>query len=772
MSQKNREQPLYDLFMQAPAAIAVLHGKNHVFEFTNPLYLRLVDKTEAIHGQTVRHVFPELEKQGFFELLDDVYKTGKPFVGYEMPIELNTDEFNTTTRNYLNFVYQPLRDEHNNVSGIMAHAVNITAQVEAKLQSREDEERYRTLFNSIDQGFCIVDIQFDTDNVPIDYIFREVNNVFEKQTGLKNVISKSAKTAIPNLEDSWIKRYGNVALTGKAVRFTENSNAMGRWFEVFATRLGGSSSHRVAILFTDITKRKNAEIALLHSEMRNRTIVETLEEGVSVLDASGTIMSANKSAENLLGLTLKQMQGRNSLDPRWQSVYEDGSPMPGSEHAPQHVLRTKKAYKNQVMGIHKPDGTISWLIVNAQPILEDGQLTGVVVSFFDITVRKQIQQALERQLQITETITEIASSCLFMINNNGLVTYMNPAASRVTGYTLQDCLGQPMHSLVHHSHVDGKHYPESECPLVATYKRGAPNPLHEDTFFRKDGSSFPALITGTPIPGADGIQSTVVEFRNIEEIKTALKRNTELEESTVVLKEQRAQLVALNNAKDDFVALASHQLRTPATAVKQYLGLVLDGFTDPLTSSQDKYLRTAYDSNERQLKIITDLLRTAKIDSSRYVIKKQQTSISALIEEVITDMQPILAIKNQNIQFVHEAKSYQVLIDSMEMKLVFINLFENASKYSHADTVIKVEIKKGFGNLQIKISDAGVGIANSNLDKIFDKFTRINNDLSDTVTGTGLGLYWVKKIIKLHHGTIVVTSKLAVGTTFIISLPA
>ncbi|MBC7707760.1 PAS domain S-box protein [Polaromonas sp.] len=757
--------------MQAPAAIAVVRGPKHVFDFTNSLYLRLVGKTKAIHGKAVRDAFPELKGQGFYELLDTVYETGEPFIGNELPIDLDLNGSGTLTRTYVNFVYQPMKDAEGAIGGIMAHAVDVTAAVEGRLQIREDEERYRTLFNSINQGFCIIELIFDDHNVAQDYKFIEVNHVFEQQTGLKDVVGKTARTVIPNLEDRWVEIYGQVVKTGKPLSFTENSDAMGRWYEVDATRLGNPKSNCVAILFTDITKRKTIEDTLRQSEALNRTVIESLEEGVSLLDADGAIVSANKSAQRLLGLSLEQMQGRDSSDPRWKSVHKDGSFMPGSEHAPQQVLRTKKPYNNQTMGIHKPDGSMVWLNINAQPIIEDGELTGVVTSFFDITERKNMQEELERQLQITDTITKTASSCLFMIDNNGLVTYMNPAATRVTGYSLQESLGKPMHLLIHHSHPDGTPYPQSECPLVNTYTVGAPNPLHEDILYRKDGTSFPALISGTPIPGDVGIQSTVVEFRDIEEITNTLQRNNELEESTLLLKEQRAQLVALNNAKDDFIAIASHQLRTPATAVKQYLGLVLGGFTEPLTEVQHKYITTANDSNERQLNVITDLLKTAKIDSSRYVIRKERTPLASIIEAAITDMQLELDSRDQTVRYTTPKTPILVMVDRVEIKLVLINLLENASKYSYPQSEITVAVSKRNGQVHIDITDNGVGVSHDNVEKIFDKFTRINNVLSDTVTGSGLGLYWVRKIVRLHDGDVKVISKLGAGSTFRVSLP-
>lgn len=152
---------------------------------------------------------------------------------------------------------------------------------------------------------------------------------------------------------------------------------------------------------------------------------------------------------------------------------------------------------------------------------EDNKPYRMLGSMLDITRRNEDKAALQQQLQVTETLTNNATACLFLIDQDGLVTFLNPSAQDVTGYSSKDAVGKPMHSLVHHSHPDGSPYPETECPLVATYRDGAPNPLHEDIFFRKDGTSFNALITGTPLPAIGGRHGTVVEFRDITAEKQA-----------------------------------------------------------------------------------------------------------------------------------------------------------------------------------------------------------------------------------------------------------
>jgi PAS domain S-box-containing protein len=148
----------------------------------------------------------------------------------------------------------------------------------------------------------------------------------------------------------------------------------------------------------DITQRKQAELALRRSEERYRSVVAAMQDGIVLLDAGGSITSCNAAAERILGLSADQIMGRTPLDPRWGAIREDGSPFPDEERAPVVTLRTGQPCTNVVMGVHKPDGTRTWITVNAQPLFEaDGRtLAGVVASFEDITGRKRAEDALRK----------------------------------------------------------------------------------------------------------------------------------------------------------------------------------------------------------------------------------------------------------------------------------------------------------------------------------------------------------------------------------------
>jgi signal transduction histidine kinase len=229
-------------------------------------------------------------------------------------------------------------------------------------------------------------------------------------------------------------------------------------------------------------------------------------------------------------------------------------------------------------------------------------------------------------------------------------------------------------------------------------------------------------------------------------------------------------LIELNRSKDEFISIASHQLRTPATAVKQYIGLVKDGFAGTVTADQKTLLDRAYESNERQLRIVTDLLKVAQLDAGKVVLRWSDVDINALISDVIRSQKEIFKSRSQTVDIHLLSDDLTIKADQDRLRMVFENIVDNASKYSEEDTSIIVAVEDLGDSIHVRISDQGVGIDPESQSHLFEKFSRIDNSLSAKVGGTGLGLYWAKKIIDLHGGSLTYEPNTPLGTTFTIIL--
>lgn len=230
-------------------------------------------------------------------------------------------------------------------------------------------------------------------------------------------------------------------------------------------------------------------------------------------------------------------------------------------------------------------------------------------------------------------------------------------------------------------------------------------------------------------------------------------------------------LIELNRAKDEFISVASHQLRTPATGVKQYLGMILEGFAGDLSDSQRAILQKANESNERQLRIVTDLLKVAQVDAGKVRLRKAEVDVTSLIKDVIKEQQETFEKRRQKVLFQPEQASLNLYLDRDTIRMVLENLIDNASKYSGQDKIVTIQLRERADEVQITIIDNGVGIKREDQNRLFEKFSRIDNPLSTQVGGTGLGLYWAKKIVDLHQGRVTLESVVSEGTSFTVHLP-
>ena len=231
-----------------------------------------------------------------------------------------------------------------------------------------------------------------------------------------------------------------------------------------------------------------------------------------------------------------------------------------------------------------------------------------------------------------------------------------------------------------------------------------------------------------------------------------------------------AELHELDRAKDEFVALASHQLRTPATAVKGNLAMLLDGYFGDVTPEQREYLQDAYNANERQMEVIDAILDVARAETGRLRIEKSELDLAALVDRVVSEHRFDIEARRQRLQWEKPGAPIAVSADPSKLHMVVDNLVSNASKYTEEEGELRIVLSADEETAILEVVDSGVGIAPEDRERLFRKFSRIDNPLS-AVGGTGLGLFLAGEIVRLHGGAIDVESTLGNGSAFRVMLP-
>ncbi len=379
----------------------------------------------------------------------------------------------------------------------------------------------------------------------------------------------------------------------------------------------------------------------------------------------------------------------------------------------------------------------------------------------ELALRENRILALEQLLSYYKEITETVREPFIILDQDLCVVTANHAFYRTFKVTKKDTQNRRIYELGNN---------QWDAPeLRELLERILPKHRVFNNF--QVTHDFPTLGQKTMLLNARQVDSKQLILLAIEDVTSRQKLKSDTDELTANLTKQRDRLQELNSAKDEFVSLASHQLRTPATIVKQYAAMLNQGYVGDLTKEQKDMVSVVYQSNERQLEIIEDLLRVARVDDGKVYLEKSACDVTQQLEEVIHNQSILFKTREQTVVLHKPHKQMIAFMDQKLMLMVLENLVDNAGKYSEHGSQITINVEQNDSYTIIAIQDTGVGIDKNDHQKLFKKFSRIDNPLSVAVGGTGLGLYWAKKILDLHEGTIEVTSTLHKGSTFTVRMP-
>lgn len=385
---------------------------------------------------------------------------------------------------------------------------------------RTSEEKFRSLFESIDEGFVIIEMIFDSNDRPIDYCFLNANPSFTKLTGLPDdAVGKTARELLPDLEEFWFETYGDVALTGRATRFEHESVVMGRWFDVYASRVGGAESRQVAIVFNNITERKRAESALRESEERFELAQAAGNVGVWDWDVSRNRTYWSDTMWRFYG---EEPSSANPDDEFWSAHLHPDDKERVMTDLERAIASTDLHYKDEFRIIGGDSRTI-WIASRANIVREpDGRATRLYGVNVDITERKLHEERIKRNETQLRLVTDSVPALIAYVDNQQRYQFVNQTYSEWFGVSPAAYIGKTVKDVV------GDRAYRLLAPLVEKALAGTPVSVNSELVYDQAGVKF-VHINYVPDVTEDG---AVRGFFSLVNDLTAAKRSEELLKST------------------------------------------------------------------------------------------------------------------------------------------------------------------------------------------------------------------------------------------------
>jgi signal transduction histidine kinase len=261
----------------------------------------------------------------------------------------------------------------------------------------------------------------------------------------------------------------------------------------------------------------------------------------------------------------------------------------------------------------------------------------------------------------------------------------------------------------------------------------------------------------------------VLRFEEIEEFNVTLQKK--IDTATRELKQSNDKLKALDEAKDEFVSMASHQLRTPLTSIKGYISMVMEGDAGKINDTQEKMLGQAFFSSQRMVYLISDLLNVSRLKTGKFLIESKPVYLPDVVESELEQLQEGAKVKDISLSFTKPKKFATLNLDEMKTRQVIMNFADNALHYTPSGGKINVELKETDKSVEFTVKDNGIGVPKEQRPKLFTKFYRADNARKARPDGTGLGLFMAKKVIIAQGGSVIFDSKEGKGSTFGFSFP-
>jgi len=733
MNPNNSPSRFNNLIDAIPSAAAVYHTRDLIITSANKQMLAFWGKDESVIGKTLITAVPELVGQPFIALLQKVYDTGIAHHGERDAAELLIDGKLQTS--YFNYTYKPLIGADGKIEAIFHNAIDVTPLVAAQQELLEAEERLSLALQSAEIGTW--ELNPISEAVYWDQRCRELfgfegpDNIAYHQVldcihpdDKQLVIDAVADAVNPTKLSTYDVRYRTLGTISGATRWV---HCRGR---AYLNEQG--VTYRFAGTARDITLDVNTSL----NEQQMLSLVDYNADVMSIADMQGHLIYMNYAGRKLLGVEegvdVKSMTAKDFYEPEeLKRVQETIIPQIDSERGWTGVLYLKHSRSGERIPCQ-----VNYILVK-NPIT--GEIIGRGATARDLRPELKAQSELAQAMKELEFLANSVPAVVWTATPDGLLDFINERWYEHSAVPIADSLGNNWTATIH---------PDDLEKTIKAWQNSLATPSPYQAEFRlkdKQGNYRWWLVRAIPLTDSHG---NIIKWYG---------SNTDINEQ----KELQIQ-------KDDFLGIASHELKTPVTSIKAYAQIVEMMLKRAGDEKNTALISKMNGQINRLTSLIGDLLDVTKINTEKLTFNTSTFDFDQLVSEVADEIQ--LTTDQHQIQKKLHSNS-QVDLDRERLRQVITNLLTNAIKYSPTAKEVVVETQVIDTEVHCYVKDFGIGIDPEKREKIFEQFFRISNMKEYSFPGLGLGLYISMKIVKQMGGRIWVDSEPGKGATFCFVVP-
>ncbi|WP_025144317.1 PAS domain-containing protein [Pedobacter jeongneungensis] len=727
------ENRMQQLVSSSPIGLTLLKGKDMLIETANPEMLKIWGhRQEKVIGRPMLEVFPLLKDQIFSTQLDKVFSSAEKISLQQVLDSSRQDEHNGAK--YLSIDFIPILDPYGKVDAIMATVQDTSEQIRAKLALRASEEKLQ----EYNEELTVLNEELQSTNEELSVINEEYTSTNEQLEAFNQTI-----------------RTINLQLEEK----NDHLNDSNIGYELVNSELNQANNS---------LERNNVELKALYDSVNKLNIkLSDSEAGFKNLIAQAPVAMLLVKGEDfivtMINSPMLELIGKDESiigKPLFKEIPE----LVGQDAAKKLIETFQDGHprsesSSTVSLIRNGELTEGFFNFSYAPYIEDGQVTGVIDMALDVTDQvvaiRERERTIQEKTKLEETlrdseqrlqgILETMAEGVGIIDITGQLVYANPMAQQILGLSLSEIEDRTYDDpRWQNLRLDGTPLPQEEHPMSVMMSTGRQVYDVEIGVQPPDRDRIYISINAAPIFDEQGnLTGGIGTFMDVTSRRL------------------------ITQGKDDFISIASHELKTPVTSLKASLQLLERSHNKLPEESREKLILQSIRSLENLSRLINDLLDTSRMEQGQMKMEKTLFSLDQLFDDCCSH---VAQSSKQQIVFEGE-KAQMILADNQQIGQVLVNFITNAIKYAPDSGKIVVTANKTADNeIKIGVKDFGPGIAQEKLKHLFNRYYRTDYK-GQKFTGLGLGLYISAEIIKNHGGRIGVESELGNGSEFWFCLP-